>query len=1122
MKAWLAEARITLRNLVSDHALDALARALAIDGLRTDLEWLGMLVTWLDRETPPGRMAALDVELERIRNGLAVWPEPQRKPDDRREALLRRCDRLRGVLLERRIRSELERPAAGETPEQLLGQRLEFSRLQARVLALEEPDDEARPKWLGGDPEQWADALSVRRIELSVRAASQLEAMSLAEARRHCERAAQRARDEVSEMIAFVQDMPLRRAVSRLELARQDLQQLAVILRRRAGSPRSESGQDDEDPNVPGGARRAASPHDSGEAEIARQRIRHQALELKKADRRVRGEWQERLLAFRLASVLGTRVARLIETAVLWLILLLVGLITAEWLLDRAGLLLDSHRRWLAWADLAVCSALLLEFALRLALAPRKGVYLLRHFVLDVLASLPFGFLAYQSAVAELGTAPGTDATFLWFLKALQVGRLVQLVRFLRLTLPVLRLARLVLFFLRLGDRLVSKYAGLLNRNIILFEPYHAQRPESSDRHRLAALRGEQEHAAWALAARLDAGQRAQLAARALADLDIRIETQPFEVPGSEGAEHEPGEGVGRDVPVEALVDRLIQLSPEGLVEQMGPAFVTSADRYLRLLDVPLVRRMRVIRNLVAYRQKSPAEAVALAANYVGHLLQRILDVVYFLADLEGTLSPPVFLDRLGATIESATRTPARRLLWMGSAFLSLFVVVNSVGFLKPFRGFVDRLQDLLGWPVIVLGGFCLIFWLLGSWFRKIANQSADHCERVVEAQFAAQTKNLKSRRRDQDARFLAERVIDPELLLRSSDNSLPDLYRGHSEAGPESTGRLLFENRELIFLRNIRLLYQDYLDGSPFHRSDTRASVQLLGNLALANLRRSHLGHLLREGRALDRLDLSRAGRLFGGPYLWFNYITRMIVQETAILLLDYNQHAIPLDRLACSPPETRHSFACWLARRLRIDPGEVVLPELAVPGAEDAASSAECHARSRRAEADDFLETVEFTAMDFLADDPQRDAGIAARFGLQLAELVRRDRQQNVRRAFRSFPLHELPLAQRTINLYAFYEAYLSHGRIVFFPFLVAGAAGQAVLTAYRAVRRGVREILHPSVDQDDDVPADTYWAALRKIHRMRKPVFMGTLWLRADSTPNISACLCPPRRPESPRIH
>ena len=85
-------------------------------------------------------------------------------------------------------------------------------------------------------------------------------------------------------------------------------------------------------------------------------------------------------------------------------------------------------------------------------------------------------------------------------------------------------------------------------------------------------------------------------------------------------------------------------------------------------------------------------------------------------------------------------------------------------------------------------------------------------------------------------------------------------------------------------------------------------------------------------------------------------------------------------------------------------------------------------------------FLETVEFTAVDFLADEPERDAEIHARFGPQVAELVRRDRQQNVRRAFRSFPLHELPLAARTINPYAFYEAHLAGGRIALLPFTLA----------------------------------------------------------------------------------
>ena len=43
-------------------------------------------------------------------------------------------------------------------------------------------------------------------------------------------------------------------------------------------------------------------------------------------------------------------------------------------------------------------------------------------------------------------------------------------------------------------------------------------------------------------------------------------------------------------------------------------------------------------------------------------------------------------------------------------------------------------------------------------------------------------------------------------------------------------------------------------------------------------------------------------------------------------------------------------------------------------------------------------------------------------------------------------------------------------------------------------------MQEILHPHVDRQQVVPPDTYWAALRKIHRMRKPVFMGSLWLRA----------------------
>ena len=497
----------------------------------------------------------------------------------------------------------------------------------------------------------------------------------------------------------------------------------------------------------------------------------------------MRGEWQEKLLALRLENLLGPASCQDPRDAVLWLILHSRrpdrgrGLAGSHGLdvrrpprlvrLGRPGDLLALARRVRAQAELWRRS---------------KGLYFLRHFVIDFLASLPFGFLSYQIDAPQLETGVSAAAESLRLLRFLRLGRLVQLLRSVRVVSargPAGAVRTVPASPQRPAGPQACRAAQPQHRPLrALSRPAaRIERPPSPGR---ASERARARLRPASLAGSTVA-DRLRLAGRVLADLDIRIETLPAEAFDGAGEEDEGREG--REIPVEALVDRLIQLSPERLIDRMGPGFVTSADRYLRLLDAPVLRRLPVIRNLVAYRQKSPAEAVTLAANYLGHLIQRFLEVIYFLADLQGTLSPPVFLDRLGATIVSATRTPAKRLLWMGSAFLLLFLVVNGVALFRPFRGFVDRLQNLLGWPVIVLGVICLVFWLLGSWFRKIANQSADFCERVVEAQFAAQTKNLKSRRRDQDAQFLAERVIDPEIRLRSSDDLKPEIYRPADEA---------------------------------------------------------------------------------------------------------------------------------------------------------------------------------------------------------------------------------------------------------------------------------------------------------------------------------------------------
>jgi hypothetical protein len=1080
LKDWLTETGATLRSELATRRPSPVDSAMILEGLRSDLGWFSSVLACLDEEQPPPLAALLDVELERLRRSLGAPDD--RNLDPRDEALRRACERMQATVLGRRLESELERPINGCAAEALWMQRFHLSRLQAQhSVSPAAPKGESQQPAGVSASNGWLVPVERRRGELAIAVDDLLSALPPSERAAPCKRIVQAAFDDVGETIAFLEDMSLRRAVTRLELVRDDLDRIGSSLHRWIS-----------------------------EAPDAAPSLRREARRIDKLSRRVRGEWQEKLLARRMESLLGRWFVAILENSVLILIVALFGLIALEAILRQfspRGLSAGEHL-FFAWADLAICSVFLFEFALKLSLAPNRISYFFHHFLIDFVASLPFGFVAHQIDLDLMESVLGTGSHRAILPRIAQFGKLARVLRFVRVSLPVVRLARLGLIILRLSDRLVRRMAGILNRNVVFFEPLQAPKPESSERHRLRSLRGELEHARGAVAAQLDRDGQRQLAERILSDLDCRIETIPIRDVTAAVDDLE-----GREIPIEAVVEQLIQMTPERLLDQMGPAFVAAADRYLRLLDLPLVRRLPVIRRLVTYREKSPAEAVALAANYLGHLVQRGLDVIYFFADLQGTLSPPVFLDRLGATIVNATRTPARRLLWLGSAFLVLFLVVRAVVFLKPFRGIVDKMQALMGWPVIILGSICLVLWLLGAWFRRIANQSADFCERVVEAQFAAHTKSLKSRLRDQDAQFLAERVIDPEFLLRSADDQPPRVEQVLDAEDRRRCPGNSFENRELAFLRIVRLLYQDYLDGSPLHRSDTKASVQLLGNLAVRNLRRSHLGHLLRESRALDRLDLNRSGGLFGGAYLWFNYITRMLVQETAILILDYNQHAVPLDRLACSPESLRTAFRNWLANRLRIDPNEVRLPE---PRASiergrfdwpsDRGARDHCPAQTMRrdpttrAEAAAFLETVEFTAVDFLADDPEREEQIRARFGPQVAELVRFDRQQNVRRAFRSFPLHELPLAARTINPFVLYETYLSGGRVVFLPLLALGWLGRGLWIAIRSIYRVVHEILNPQVDRQIVVPPDTYSAALRKIHRMRKPVFMGSLWLRS----------------------
>ena len=1112
----LLEAEQThLTLLLTRPDVSAAARAFALECLRGDLQWLATLVARIDGQAPPEPNLAAKLRMDKLSELLQGKGRDVRQD---RAQLREQWQALETTLLEREVREETGRDPKDGSPSEQWTRRFALSHLQTEIGTLVRAEESSHAP--DAAPRRWQQQVAEYRERLAGAAEESLACMPSEESAQQWEEILAATNAEVNEISTFVEEISLARAIDTRQLLHDDLDRLAVA-----------------------SCRQTESASEKTEPGHQLQRIKRRFGRLEKS---ARSELQEKRLAQRMEAIFGRRFVSFLESLVLVLILVIAGLIAAEWIVDEMGKLTPAVQAFFAWADLAICTVFLFEFFLKLGLtepvssqaAPflstwpwLQGKWLYfkqpRNCIVGFVAAIPFGFIVHHLTIVPLDNVIAEDVALARLGRLLRLPRLA---RYIRVARPLIRVWRLFFFAMRGCDQLMRRYASVFNRNIVLFEPVAAEDPEHRSRHLLVTLRDHFDRRAPETWQRLDVEDRLANARLALADLQTRITELPA-VSDGRVAVPEPSSSA---IPAEAVISRFIEMTPEQLVEQMGEPFVQSIHRHLRLFDIALIRRLPGIRCLVASRAQGAAEAAALATNYLGHVLQTILGVIYYFADLQGTISPPIFLDRLGRTLVTATSRPAKRLLMLGVGvgLLYLLVVVlygsasspvasEAVATATPAASVETvaaptavvpapsrhpwlvrtfrALYNLLGIPVIVVGTLCAALWILGIWLRKVANRAAELCERIVEAQFAAQTKAVKHGHHSADMRFLADRVIVPELELRASDNRDAGQALGRQtvlDQYDSSLDELMARDSELAFLRNVHLLYQDYLDGSLFHRSDTKTTVQLLGNLALTNLRQSNLSHALRESKRLESLDLGRTGTVFGGPYLWFNYIMQMITQETAKLLLDYNRHAIPLQRLACATRHTREEYRCWLSTRLGIAPTQVQLPEPV--GRFGDADVPESGKRHRHAE--ELFETVEFTAVDFLTADPRRDAELAEKFGPQLAELVCRHRCENVRRAFRSMPLQQVPLEQRTVNFYTLYEDYMAGGRVLLLPFRLAWLVVKLVWLAVRKVIHLVLDIVQLRVSDDLQGHYDSYQVARRKVHRMRKPVFMESLWLRA----------------------
>jgi hypothetical protein len=1016
--------------------------ALQLERLRGDLMWRDQLLHACIGRTPPHpsfqARAALDVAMQ-----MAVAPVATEFATPRDE-VEKEALGARRRLLETRAASELtfaQEPA--DLPD-AWRQRFVMSRLQADVD--EGPSPGAR---------ETAHELARQRDAVVDAAFERLAELEPDERFNRWERVQEIASASLVESAASADTVKPRHALRLLELNVED----AVRLREQLA------------------AERGRTPED---------RLRRLERAVRRGEGGARNRLQSRQLHERQKALFGPRLFRWWEALLLVLVLLIVLLLFIESILLRTKVAThESHPRlyeFFALADLTICTVFLFDFGLRLALVQDRLRYFRRHFIVDFLAAIPFGFIAWWANSGAAGRAEN-----------LEIIRLLRLFR-LQALQPLLRILRLFLFAARFADGLVNRYAKVFNRNIVLWELAPTRNADQRTADKLSFLRDLTLRRFNVVVGALGDEERLKLARALLVDLDARIDR----LPSGEFPEHEAlqtGDGV---LLVEDVITELVTITPERLNEQMGPPFSESVARFVRMFDLPLIRSLPGLRDLTALRSRGAAEIAAAAVNKVGRLIQRLVEAGHYFADLRGTVSAPILVDRVGVAIVAATAGPAKRLI----VLLVMFLAVYGVALLMPLPQFVDDVLQRVFRPltgfVAAVGALCIIPLGIGVWLKRVARQASEFGERLVEAQFIGQTKNLKRRRTAEDSRLLFERTIGPELALRAVDDADEGTVEPRVsllDIGDRWTGRKFHEG-ELAFLRVVELMYGEFLDGSPFHRSDAKTATQLLGNLAVLNLRQANARQFKAERRKWEALDLNRSPGLFGGPFLWFSYINRLLSQETATLMLDYNLNAQPLERLPMLPKAGRDAYRRWLADRKRVRLEEVAEIDAYSPLADVDRNGV---AEKRRREP--LLDNVQFTALDVLIDDPARDAQIKLQYGEEVAELVKRDRRELIRKAFRTFPLHDLPRERRTINPLQVYQRYAADGRLLLLPFRLAWwllkSGGRLGPAAYRSVR----QLLRPTVTASDGPPCDSYAVAVRKIHRMRKPMFLTALWLRAN---------------------
>ncbi len=802
--------------------------------------------------------------------------------------------------------------------------------------------------------------------------------------------------------------------------------------------------------------------------------------------RRIRAELQERKLQTRLETTFGRKAVEISENTVLWLILLVLVLLIVE-----ASIPLPVQVRFvLMIVDTIVCALFLAEFGVKLWMAEGRLLYVRRHFLIDFLPSIPFSFLIWLwNPTVFIASLSGG--------RALRLVRVSRLARYVRIFRPLIRMFRLLSFMVRGTDRLLRKYETVFNRNIVLFPAPEDNVGEdtSSFSLELQTLRERCRKRLSLVLQKTEAAPRLALLEEQLRNVQstvsmyggtYRIWTQSDMFLG------------GGDISFEVLVNKMLGMDAVQVEEVLGFDFIRYCNRAFQLFSSPIIRSLPGFYQLArAHDELDTAALVAWFIRRVGGGLERIQSWIYWAGDFYGMVTGPQVLDRIGLTLVNATMRPARRLFMFGFLFLLVSGLINlfSFGALSGVSGFLGK---YLGAPIIILGLLSMIPLLLGLWFRMIAGEATDFFARISEAQFIGRLKQIKLLNQDNDLRELLRRVLQAEEVLKDGsvtpESASFRQLSGHLQAmavGHESSDWRAEPTQDPGFhfqpqwhaQEKVLQLYEDYLDGTPLHKSDRQTTNQLLGNIAIQNVRKHRLSLSLLEGLRIERLDLSRAKLLlYLGPYLWFASITDSLAHRVAQLIAEYNQNCIPLKELAWQSEESLAHYQTWRQNRKK------KLAGMRLPVQ-----------RSKKHEVP--FRTTTFTALHFLSNQNEQDEIIKDIFGEDVMSLMQQEREHLIRDLFGFFPFHTLPKEQRTVNFYQLYQSYASSGKIFLLPITLLWSFVKFTVWGVQRVLKLVRDVLQPPSHSEQTHPGRTHFGvAIRKINRMRKPVYIECMRLRA----------------------